>query len=91
VTADLEPAAISAKLARFAREALGEAIESGDASAAYTRFVNGVEGAAEESVQARRRHPLHLPVSLRDRRRGEGHGDRGLARGQRPATSAAGS
>jgi len=49
-TASLEPAAISALLARTAREALAEAIAAGEASPNYVRSVNGRFGAAEETV-----------------------------------------
>jgi hypothetical protein len=50
-TADLEPAAINAELAKFARQELAKAIADG-ASPQYDRFVNGREGAAEETVTA---------------------------------------
>lgn len=50
-TADLEPAAINAALAKFARAELAKAISAG-ASPRYDKFVNGREGAQEETVQA---------------------------------------
>lgn len=49
-TAGLEPVAIAAQLARFARAELADAIQRGEASPTYARFVNGREGAPEESV-----------------------------------------
>ncbi len=49
-TSGLSSAAIAAELARVAHEALDEAIDGGDASEHYQRFVNGKEGAPEESV-----------------------------------------
>lgn len=49
-TAGLEPAAIAAQLARFAKVELAAAIQRGDASPTYERFVNGRAGAPEESV-----------------------------------------
>lgn len=48
-TAGMEPAAIAGALAAFAKAELAKAIAEG-ASPRYERFVNGVEGAAEESV-----------------------------------------
>jgi hypothetical protein len=51
-TRDLEPAAISALLAKTARQALAEVIGSGEAPESYTRSVNGRVGAPEESVIA---------------------------------------
>lgn len=50
-TADLEPGAINAALAKFARQELAKAIAAG-ASPRYEKYVNGREGAAEETVQA---------------------------------------
>lgn len=50
-TKGLEPAAINAALARFARSELAKAISAG-ASPQYTKYVNGREGAPEETVQA---------------------------------------
>lgn len=50
-TADLEPEAINAALAKFARQELARAISEG-ASPVYDRFVNGREGLPEEAVQA---------------------------------------
>lgn len=50
-TAGLEPAAINSMLAKFARQELGKAIAAG-ASKQYDKFVNGREGAPEESVRA---------------------------------------
>src|SRR3954464_13170980 len=49
-TAGLEPQAITAQLARFARAELAGAIQRGEASPNYARFVNGRAGAPEESV-----------------------------------------
>lgn len=49
-TAGLEPQAIAAQLAKFARAELAGAIQRGEASPIYARFVNGRPGAAEESV-----------------------------------------
>ncbi|MGE0425409.1 MAG: hypothetical protein AB7O88_24325 [Reyranellaceae bacterium] len=49
-TAGLEPKAVSALLAKTARDALAEAIARGEASSVYTRVVNGRVGAPEESV-----------------------------------------
>ncbi|HTV69804.1 MAG TPA: hypothetical protein VMF90_14815 [Rhizobiaceae bacterium] len=51
-TAGLEPPAVNAKLARFARQELHRVISSGQASTTYDRFVNGVKGVAEEAVRA---------------------------------------
>jgi hypothetical protein len=51
-TADMEPSAINGALARFAKDELAKAIAAGEASSIYTRYVNGREGAPEESVQA---------------------------------------
>ena len=50
-TAGLEPAAVNGALAKYARAELAKAIAAG-ASPQYDKFVNGVEGAAEESVRA---------------------------------------
>lgn len=50
-TAGLEPDAINAALAKFARAELAKAI-AGGASPQYEKFVNGRAGAAEESVKA---------------------------------------
>lgn len=50
-TADLEPDAVNAALARFARVELGKAIGQG-APPTYERFVNGRPDAIEESVVA---------------------------------------
>lgn len=47
----LSPQAISATLARTAREGVARAIASGAAPAMYTRYVDGREGAPEESVR----------------------------------------
>lgn len=49
-TAGLEPDAINAALAKFARAELAKAIAEG-ASPEYDRFVNGALGAPEESVK----------------------------------------
>ncbi len=51
-TAGISQDAISAELAKFARAQLAEAIGSGAGSPMYSRFVNGREGAAEETVEA---------------------------------------
>ncbi len=51
-TAGLSEEAISAALAKFARSELTRVIQNGQGTAAYSRFVNGREGAAEESVKA---------------------------------------
>lgn len=50
-TQGLEPDQINAALAKFARRELARAISEG-ASPQYDRFVNGREGAPEESVRA---------------------------------------
>lgn len=50
-TAGMEPAAISAALAKYARAELAKAIAAG-ASPQYDRYVNGVAGLPEESVVA---------------------------------------
>jgi hypothetical protein len=50
-TSDLEPAAINAALARFARQSVAEVIANGEASAQYEKYVGGRQGAAEESVR----------------------------------------
>lgn len=49
---DLQPKEVSRELARFARAELSKAIQSGEASTTYDRFVNGRKGAVEESVVA---------------------------------------
>ena len=49
-TADLAPEAISRELARFARSSLADVIAAGEASTIYTKYVNGREGADEETV-----------------------------------------
>ncbi len=51
-TADIAPDRISAELAKFARQQLAEAIQSGAATPVYDLFVNGRRGVSEESVQA---------------------------------------
>lgn len=51
-TADIAPDRISAELAKFARQQLAEAIQSGAATPVYDLFVNGRRGVTEESVQA---------------------------------------
>jgi len=51
-TQDMAPAAVSAELARFAKAELAKVIASGEGSPRYSRFVGGVEGAAEETVDA---------------------------------------
>lgn len=50
-TAGLDPAQINAALAKYAKQALREAVAAG-ASPEYIRYVNGREGAVEESVKA---------------------------------------
>lgn len=50
-TAGLEPEAINAALAKFARAEVAKAVSAG-ASAKYDKFVNGREGAEEETVRA---------------------------------------
>lgn len=49
-TADLAPEAISRELARFARSSLADVVAAGEASTIYTKYVNGREGAEEETV-----------------------------------------
>lgn len=49
-TAGLQPPAIAKLLAKTAREALAAAQSSGEAPKGFIRYVNGREGAAEESV-----------------------------------------
>lgn len=49
-TAGLAPEAISRDLARFARSCLTDAIAAGEASTIYTKYINGREGADEETV-----------------------------------------
>ncbi len=49
-TADISPENIGKELARFARSELSEAIINGEASPTYDKFVNGREGAEEETV-----------------------------------------
>lgn len=51
-TEGLSDAEISKSLASFARAELAKSIQSGEGSKRYARFVNGREGAAEESVRA---------------------------------------
>jgi hypothetical protein len=51
-TADLEPEAINAALAQFAKKSLAEVISAGRASSRYERYVNGRQGAPEEAVEA---------------------------------------
>ncbi|HBF30858.1 hypothetical protein [Rhizobium sp.] len=51
-TAGLEPGAINAALAAFAKKELQRVISSGQASTTYERYVNGRSGAAEETVKA---------------------------------------
>jgi len=51
-TANLEPEAINALLAKFARDSVREVVASGRASENYERYVNGRQGATEETVQA---------------------------------------
>lgn len=49
-TAGLEPKAISARLAQFARAELARVIANGEGSKSYDKYVNGRKGAIEESV-----------------------------------------
>lgn len=49
-TASLEPAQINAALAKFARSEVAKAVSAG-ASPRYEKFINGREGAAEETVK----------------------------------------
>lgn len=49
-TQDLDPKVVGQALARFAKEELQKAIDAGEASETYERFVNGRKGAPEESV-----------------------------------------
>ncbi|MFC3206117.1 hypothetical protein [Aquamicrobium soli] len=51
-TEGLAPEAINDALAKFARKELRRAISEGIASEQYDRYVNGVKGAVEESVEA---------------------------------------
>lgn len=51
-TADMEPEAINIMLAKFARDSVREVVASGRASENYELYVNGRQGAAEETVQA---------------------------------------
>ncbi len=51
-TAGLEPKAIGPELARFAKTERDGFIRRGEASGIYETYVNGVRGAAEESVSA---------------------------------------
>lgn len=51
-TEGLSQEAISAELAKFARQEVARVISSGEAPAHYTRYVNGREGLPEEAVEA---------------------------------------
>ena len=51
-TAGISPEAVSAELARFAKRERDGFIRRGEASGNYDTFVNGVRGAAEETVRA---------------------------------------
>lgn len=51
-TQDIEPAKINAALAAFAKSELQKAIQSGEASSTFDRYVNARKGAPEESVNA---------------------------------------
>jgi hypothetical protein len=51
-TASISPQNINRELAKFARSELANVIAAGEASTIYTKYVNGVEGAQEETVQA---------------------------------------
>lgn len=48
---DLQPEALQKELAAFARKSVAEVIAAGQAPAEYQKFVNGREGAAEETVE----------------------------------------
>jgi hypothetical protein len=48
---DLDPAAMQKELAAFARRSVADVIRSGEAPADYEVFVNGRQGAPEESVE----------------------------------------
>ncbi len=49
-TAGIAPAAIQKELAKFARDALFDAITSGEGSPVYDTYVNGRHGASEDTV-----------------------------------------
>jgi hypothetical protein len=49
-TASIAPEVISAELAKLAKSELVAAIERGEASPVFTRYVDGVDGATEETV-----------------------------------------
>lgn len=49
--ADIDPARVNEQLAQFARQSLADVINRKEASSSYTRFVNGVRDAAEETVR----------------------------------------
>lgn len=51
VSRHMAPAVLSAKLATFARKTLAEAVSSGRASPIHRTYVDGVEGAREETVR----------------------------------------
>lgn len=51
-TAGIAPGAVNAALAQFARQELAASIMNGDGSPIYDRYVNGVEGADENTVVA---------------------------------------
>lgn len=51
-TAGIDPEEINRALAAFAKQELRQVISSGQASTNYERYVNGVQGAPEESVVA---------------------------------------
>lgn len=51
-TASLDPKLINIQLADLARSELASAIQSGEGSPIYTRYVDGREGASEDSVEA---------------------------------------
>jgi len=51
-TTGIEPDAVNAMLAKFARDELAAVIASGEGSGNYDRFVNGRAGAPEETVEA---------------------------------------
>lgn len=50
-TAGMAPEVIAKELARFARSELAGVIAAGEASTIYTKYVNGREGAEEETVR----------------------------------------
>lgn len=49
-TADLQPSAVAGALAKFARSQLAKSIDRGEGSPLYDKYINGREGAEEETV-----------------------------------------